>query len=68
MKSPKTSISGIIAILGGLGAIGNIISKFTNGEPVNYEEISLAVGAIVTGIGLLLARDNNVSSEAAGVR
>jgi hypothetical protein len=63
MKSWKTSLGGIATILGGLCA------AFTLYQQGNVSEaMATAVAAIGTGLGLLSARDNKVSSEDAGVK
>lgn len=48
MKNPKTTFTGIAAVLGGLASIfsGDYVSGIT---------------AIVTGIGLIFAKDYNVT-------
>jgi hypothetical protein len=47
MKDPKTTVTGILSIL---GAIAGMIFKFT--------DIPTAITAIVAGIGLILAKDS----------
>lgn len=64
----KTTIGGVVAILTGLGMVGKILNDFMLGEPVNFEQVALAVGTIGTGFGLLFARDNTVTSEEAGAK
>lgn len=66
--STKTTIAGIVAILTGLGMLGKIIADFSAGVPVSYEQVAVAVGSIVTGLGLIAARDNDVTSEEAGAK
>ncbi len=51
----KTSAAGIGMILGALGDIAHNISV---GTPVNF---SVSLTAIVAGIGLLAAKDSNVT-------
>lgn len=58
MKSWKTSLGGALVCLG--AAIGQIY-------PEHAKEGAL-LAALGTAFGLVFARDNNVSSEAAGVR
>lgn len=56
MKSWKTSVCGALAI------VGPLIAQF-------FPELSrygLFCGAVGAGLGLMFARDNNVTSEAAG--
>jgi hypothetical protein len=68
MNSWKTTITGIGMILTGLGMVGKILNDFGIGEPIKYEDVTIAVSTIVGGIGLLSARDNNVTSEEAGAK
>ena len=57
MKSYKTTAMGILAILGALVALGNAIL----GGTLNTEIISVAVAAIMSGIGNIFAKDSNVT-------
>ena len=66
--SIKTTVAGIGSLLVGLGAFGKILNDFLLGEPVNFDQVSVAVAAITTGIGLIFARDNNLSSEDVGAK
>lgn len=66
--SPKTTIAGIAMILSGLGMIGKIIADFSANVPVDYETVAIAVGSIVTGLGLIAGRDNLTTSEEAGAK
>jgi len=58
MKSWKTSLAGIITILGPIAA--TLWPEYANKI--------LSITTIVAGGGLVAARDNNVSSEQAGVK
>lgn len=64
MKSWKTTVGGVGSILAGLGTIAKLVSTG------NYsgDGIVAAIGLITGGFGLIFARDNNVSSEAAGAK
>jgi len=53
MRSIKTTISGILAILGALVAIGN---SLINGN-IDATVIGTAITSITAGIGLIFARD-----------
>lgn len=64
----KTTLAGIAAILTGLGMFGKIVNDFGTGEPINYQDVSIAIATISGGIGLIAARDNNVTSEGAGAK
>jgi hypothetical protein len=56
----RTTLSGILTLL---ATVGHISEALLNGKPVDW---TIAMTGITTGIGLLTARDNKVSSEAAG--
>lgn len=58
MKSWKTTLAGVAAILGALSAS---ITQFLAGD-IGTAVTTLTVG-IPAGIGLILARDNDKSSE-----
>jgi hypothetical protein len=63
MKSWKTTLSGVATILGG---VAGAIKLYLSGNV--GEAITVGFTAITTGIGLIAARDNNVSSEQAGAK
>lgn len=62
MKSWKTTIAGVSSIL---IAVGGILGALSNGASPDW---TAAIAAIVSGIGLIAARDNGVTSEAAGAK
>lgn len=61
MKSWKTTSAGILAIVGGIVRFYFAVKagQFTE------EAITTSLTAILSGVGLLFARDNNVTSEEA---
>lgn len=59
-KSWKTTVSGILAIL---IAAGNAAQAMINGTPV---DMASTLAAIMAGIGLITAKDHNVSGGAVG--
>lgn len=61
----KTSAAGIGAIL---IAVGSAMSAMFDADPATIPDWGAVVAAVIAGIGLLLARDNNVSSEAVGAK
>lgn len=64
MKSWKTTLGGVAAILAGLG----LIAKMVSDGDYNAEKLMAAVAAVGAGFTGIFARDNNVSSEEAGVK
>lgn len=62
MKSWKTTLTGIGAVLGGI-AIG--LKAIAVGD---FSKLPEVIAAVTAGIGLIAARDNSVSSEAAGAK
>ena len=56
MKSWKTSFGGIVSLIG-----AGIVATWPE-----YTKLGLFLSSVGTGVGLLFARDNNVSSEEAG--
>lgn len=65
MKSWKTSLTGIAAIL---TAVGAAIMALMDNDPTTVIDVAATAAAIMAGVGLIFARDNNVSSEAAGAK
>jgi hypothetical protein len=65
MSSWKTTAAGIGAIL---VAVGSALSATFDADPATVADWGAVVAAVIAGAGLLFARDNNVSSEAAGAK
>ncbi len=61
----KTSMAGIVAIV---TAVLNAINLLMDGHPTTNPDWTATISAVMAGLGLLFARDNNVSSEAAGAK
>lgn len=55
----KTTLTGVIAVL---SSITHIADSMLNNKPVDW---TVAMTGIMTGIGLIFARDNRVSTEQA---
>jgi len=55
MKSWKTTSAGILAILGSIAAI------YFHEGPITQEVFMGAAAGIITGIGLIAAKDGNVT-------
>ena len=64
MKSWKTTLTGLITLL---ITIMSGIKAVVDGDPATNVDINEVIGAVV-GIGLLFARDNNVTSEQLGLK
>lgn len=62
MKSHKTTLAGIAAIL---VAAASVLTGFSEGTAVDWTAV---IGAVIAGVGLIAARDNNVTSESAGAK
>lgn len=65
MKSWKTSLAGVGAIL---AAVGHALAALFDNDPATVVQLDVTIGAILAGVGLIAARDNGVSSEQAGVK
>ena len=65
MKSWKTTLAGVGAILAVIGAALNL---YFDGNPATNPDWSLVSAGVMAGFGLIFARDNNVSSEQAGLK
>jgi hypothetical protein len=65
MKSWKTTTAGILGILG-LLATG--LAATLDNDPGTVAQWEIILPMIISQAGLLFARDNNVSSEAAGAK
>jgi peptidoglycan/LPS O-acetylase OafA/YrhL len=61
----KTSAAGIAAIV---VAIASCVQAAFDGDPATTPNYEVAIAAIITGLGLIFARDNGVSSESAGAK
>jgi len=64
-RSWRTSSAGIGAILIGLGGLA---SDYGANGHISIPALTAAFGSIITGIGLMLARDNNKSSVDVGIQ
>jgi uncharacterized membrane protein YhiD involved in acid resistance len=64
-KSWKTSAAGVGAIL---VALGSALSATFDADPVTVPDWGALVAAIIAGVGLLAARDDDKSSEEVGAK
>jgi hypothetical protein len=60
--SYRTTLLGLATII---GAISSAAIALTDGDPLTQPDWAILTAAITTGLGLIQARDNKVSSEAA---
>jgi len=65
MKSWKTTAAGIAAIV---AAVALAISHQFDSDPATVADWSAVITALTAGVGLVLARDNDKTSEQAGAR
>jgi hypothetical protein len=63
-NSWKTTITGILAIL---VAAGGAAVKLLDGDAATNPDWEVVMAAIMAGLGLIFARDNNVSSKDIGL-
>lgn len=65
MKSWKTTVTGVAAIL---TAVGAALTALFDSDPNTTLDVAVTASAVMAGIGLILARDNSVTSEEAGAK
>jgi|APGre2960657404_1045060.scaffolds.fasta_scaffold243246_2 uncharacterized membrane protein YhiD involved in acid resistance len=61
----KTSAAGIGAVL---VAAGSAMTAMFDNDPATLPDWGAVIAAVIAGVGLLFARDNGVTSEAAGAK
>ena len=64
-KSWKTTVAGIAAIV---AAIALAVAHQFDADPATMADWSTVITALTAGIGLMLARDNDKSSEQVGAK
>lgn len=60
MKSWKTTLAGIAAIV---AALATAVSAQFDNNPATVPDWTMVIGMITAGVGLVLARDNDKTSE-----
>jgi hypothetical protein len=63
MTSWKTTLAGIAAIV---AALATAVSAQFDNDPATVPDWTMVIGLITAGVGLVLARDNNKTSEQVG--
>lgn len=61
----KTSVAGVATII---AALATAVSAMFDSDPNTVPEWGLLIGMLFGGAGLMLARDNDKSSEAVGAK
>ena len=65
ISSWRTTAAGIAAIL---AAVASAIPPLVDSDPTTSPEWAVVAAAIMAGVGLIMGRDNGVSSEDAGAK
>ncbi len=63
MQSWKTTLAGIAAIV---AAVATAVSAHFDNDPATLPDWTMVIAVITAGVGLVLARDNDKSSEQVG--
>lgn len=58
MKSWRTTVLGIVTIL---TAVAGVVQAVVDNDPTTNPDMTVAVAAIVSGIGLIFAKDSKVT-------
>lgn len=61
----KTTAAGIAAIV---VAVASCVQALFDGNPDTVPNYEVAIAAVISGLGLLFARDNDKSSETVGAK
>ncbi len=64
MKSWKTTVSGILSIIA--AGITLVAIPVLDSNPLTVANYEAFAAAVIAGVGLIAARDNNVTSEMVG--
>lgn len=65
MKSWKTTGAGVAAII---VAVGAALTALTDGDATTNIDLASLLAAVIAGVGLIMARDNDKSSEEVGAK
>jgi hypothetical protein len=58
MKSWRTTVLGIVTIL---TAVAGVVQALVDNDPTTNPDMTVAVAAVVSGIGLIFAKDAKVT-------
>ena len=58
MKSWRTTVLGIVTIL---TAVAGVVQAVIDNDPATNPDLTVAVAAVVSGIGLIFAKDSKVT-------
>lgn len=58
MKSWRTTVLGIVTIL---TAVAGVVQAMIDNDPATNPDMTVAVAAVVSGIGLIFAKDSKVT-------
>lgn len=58
MKSWRTTVLGIVTIL---TAVAGVVQAMVDNDPATNPDMTVAVAAVVSGIGLIFAKDSKVT-------
>lgn len=64
----KTTLLGISAVAGGVGGLADHLKDVADGKPFTLEAVQLHFSAIAAGVGLIIARDADKSSQDSTIR
>lgn len=65
MRSWKTTTAGVLTVV---AAVATTVAAYLDGDPGTSPDWAMAAGALIAGLGLLFARDNDKSSETVGAK
>lgn len=64
----KTTLLGVSMVAGGVGGLADHLVGVAEGKPLTFESIQIELAAIAAGVGLIVARDADKSSQDSTIR
>jgi hypothetical protein len=64
----KTSLLGLSMVAGGVSGLADHLVGVSDGKPLTFEAIQIELAAIAAGVGLIMARDADKSSQDSTIR